>query len=251
MHMKKPAVFIFIIIIIAIGVYLNRAYARIYNEIDRAALKSPDIKRTYLIGNAMTTTEQIIYAALGDSLTAGVGADKYEQSFPYQLAQKIQHDQKQIKLLNWSVPGAKTEDVIDTQLNQAIAADPDIITVLIGVNDIHGQVAAAQFQQNYETILDRLARQTRARIYAINIPYIGAETLLLPPYSYYYDFQTKQHNEIIKNLCDRHQVEYIDLYAPTAEIFRRAGPHYSGDLFHPSAEGYSLWAQIIYDDINR
>lgn len=251
MHMKKTAAFIAIFAVITIGIYLNRSYAHIYDRIDEAALKSPDTKQVYLIGNIMTSTEPIVFVALGDSLTAGVGAEKYEQSFPYLLAQKFYGTLGPIKLINWSVPGAKTEDVIDSQLDRAINANAGIITLLIGANDIHGQIAAARFQQNYETILDRLTKQSQAEIYVINIPYIGADSLLLPPYNLYYDSQTRQYNEIIRNLCLRYRVKYIDLYSPTVELFKKSGPHYSSDLFHPSAEGYNLWAQIIYDDINH
>jgi len=249
--MKKTWLIIISLIILSLIVYLNRSYAHIYAKIEAIGLRSPDQQHLYLIGNNMTSTKQIIYAALGDSLTAGVGAAAYEQSFPYLLAQKLATSGTAMRLIDLAVPGAKSEDVIASQLDQAIASRPDIITILIGINDIHGLVAAAKFQNNYERILNRLDRETQAEIYAIAIPYLGSATLLLPPYNIYYDVQTGDFNAVIKNLGSQYRFHYIDLYTPTVKIFKHNGPHYSADLFHPSAEGYAWWAQLIYDDINR
>jgi len=247
----KKFLLIILFTIIVIGLYLNRSYAHIYQKINQAHLKFPDAKQTYLVGNNLNYDKQLIYVALGDSLTAGVGVDSYEQSFPYLLAQKVSETDNKVILSDRSIPGAKVADLQKSLVEKAIQDKPDIITILIGVNDIHNHTSKDSFKKNYEEILNRLTKETKAKVYLVNIPYIGASNLIFPPFAQYYNWQTQEFNAVIKNLADSYGVKYIDLYSPTITKFSQNGLHYSPDLFHPSAEGYAIWSQIIYDAFDR
>lgn len=209
------------------------------------------MQHSYLINNGTSATKNLFYAAMGDSLTAGVGVDKYEESYPYVLAGLMAGDSGKITLEDFSRPGGKTVDLINNYLEEVISEKPDIITLLIGVNDIHGRVSAEDFKKNYDYILSELTKKTNAEIYAISIPAIGSDTLILPPFNYYYDYEARRFNKIIESLAKTYNLKYIDLYSPTARMLRKDGPYYSVDSFHPSASGYKFWAEIIYDDINR
>lgn len=248
--MKKKIVVTIVLIIIAGGLYLNRAYAHIYATINHAGLKSPDNNQTYIIGTTTEADKNITYDALGDSLTAGVGIEYYQQSFPFLLAQKISAQGSRVTLNNRSIVGAKTNDVRKYLLPAVIQDSPDIVTVLIGTNDIHGNISRAEFKKNYEVVLQRLTQETKAKIYLINIPFIGTPGLILPPYNYYFSWRINQFNAVIKELATAYHAEYLDLYSPTASVFKQSASYYSADLFHPSAQGYALWADILYDDIN-
>jgi lysophospholipase L1-like esterase len=256
--MRKKYLLIVVAVIIIIGIYMNLSYSHIYKEIGGANLKSSDMKQTYLIGDDLqkesdkNLSKNLKYVALGDSLTAGVGVDDYEQAFPYLIAQKISENKKtRVTLKTEAFPGFKTQEVKDKLLDQVISDKPDIVTVLVGVNDIHGNISKSDFKSNYEEILNRLALETTAKIYVVNLPFIGGTGLLRFPYNFYFDWQTKQFNEVIKNLSETYNAEYIDLYSQTVEEFKREGNHYAADSFHPSAKGYAQWAQIIYDGINQ
>lgn len=240
-----------IVLSVIIVIYLNRAYANIYNMIGSAGLPAVNQSENYLVANNMSATTSMTYVALGDSLTAGVGTNKPEESLPYLLAQKMAGQDKTVNLKNYAVPGFKSADLITDLLPKAIEANPDVVTLLIGVNDIHNQVSAANFRSNYQFILDRLAKETKAKIYVINIPFIGADTMMLPPYDSYFQYRTEKFNQIIKELAQSRSLDYIDLYSPAVSLFQRSGDHYSLDLFHPSAAGYKIWADIIYDRISK
>lgn len=243
--MKKVYLAIIILLIIA-GIYLNCSYTYIYNEIGSTNLRSPDTQRTYMITNTTPNKAQpIVYTALGDSLTAGVGVNNYQQAYPYLVAEKLAERGPAVTLKDLAVSGANTSDVIKGQLADAIASKPNIVTLLIGVNDIHNNVGKTNFQKNYEEILSQLTKNTTAKVYTISIPYIGANTLFLPPYQLYFNSKTKEFNEMIKELAAAYKVQYIDIHTPTVNTFKKSGPRYSADLFHPSADGYKLWADII------
>jgi len=229
--------------------YLNRAYAHIYQVIGRVGLKPVEGQVTYIINNMATIT--LNYTALGDSLSAGAGTDNYQEILPYLLAEKMSGGNQKVILKNRSIPGLETGGLIADLLPEAMADNADIVTVMIGVNDIHNKVSATQFRRNYEKILSSLKQNSQTKIYVINIPFIGADSLLSPPYQALFDSRTRRFNEIIQDLSIKYDVKYIDLYTPTVELFKRSGNHYSSDLFHPSAAGYKLWADIIYDHINQ
>ncbi len=239
-----------LVIVIAVSVYLNRAYSHIYDTISMANLRSVDKEKNYDLGSP-EASEKLVYVALGDSLTSGVGTETYDQSYPYLLATKLAGDNKGVILKNHSVPGVRTNDLLNGLLPAALKESPDIVTLLVGVNDVHNKLSVPEFEKQYVQILGRLSQETSAQIYVINIPYIGADSLVLPPYDYIFDARTKEFNKIIKNLAEKFELRYIDLYTPTVSLFKQDGSHYSRDLFHPSSAGYKIWADLIYDSINK
>lgn len=240
------------------ALYLNLAYTRIYSKIQSAGLRQVKELVTYNFNDQNQNSSEFSsstfkYVALGDSLTYGAGTNNYHEAYPYLLAQDIARNNngQALTLYNYSWPGDKSADLIEKFLDYAVLEKPNVVTVLIGVNDIHSQVRAADFKTNYDQILARLTNETKADIYLINIPYIGSNKLILPPYSYYFNYKTKQFNEIIKKLAIAYNVKYIDLYSETVNLFKKSGDHYAADSFHPSASGYALWEKIIYDHIYK
>jgi hypothetical protein len=119
---------ILLLVIMAVGFYLNRAYAHIYDEITMVNLTAPKYSTAYVLGSRATAADNI-YVALGDSLTAGVGTNQYELSYPYLVAQSLVARLGGITLENKAYPGARTVDVINNQLDEAITAQPKIVTI--------------------------------------------------------------------------------------------------------------------------
>ena len=246
---KKLLSFLSVIIVLLIA-YLFLANARIYKIIGSASLPSPDTKHEYTILGSPDKTNTVIYTALGDSLTAGVGTTNYEQSYPYIFAEKISTGSKSLTLYDRAYPGARTSDVIKNLLSTAITDQPDVVTVLVGANDIHDHTSEKEFSQNYQYILTQLKTKTKAKIFAVSIPYLGTNNLLLPPYNTYFKNRTVKFNLIIKKLAEENNIKYIDLYTPTENFFDDPTMH-AADFFHPTAKAYNLWAKIIYANYNK
>ena len=244
--MGKSVMFICACVIL-IAIYLYGANAYFYHRIHAGNLVFPDTEHSYTISGPGAMKK---YAALGDSLTAGVGAEKYTESYPYLVAKSLAKKQA-VQLDVFAYPGITSTGLIDGYLDDAIKSKPDIVTVLIGTNDIHNWVAVSEFEKNYRLIVERLSRETDAKIYLVSIPYLGSNWALLPPLQRYFDYKTRQFNGIISSIAAEHNVAYIDIATPTQELFKHNGAQYSTDSFHPSALGYRAWADIIYADIDH
>jgi len=156
------------------------------------------------------------------------------------------------EFINLGVGGCRTGQLADKLYTDAIAFQPDIVSILIGINDIwHRHTSARietsdeQVQANYRTILKRLREQTNAKIIVI-APYLlerdGAEHMredllrLIP---------------IIKDLAD----QYADVYVPLNEYFEEAlreqpePKYYSADGIHPNDNGAQFIGKIYFDTV--
>lgn len=245
---KHSAVLVFFVLFTCAGVVTYLFHIPLYTTMLHAGLISSYTERIYTIGD--TSTSSIRYVPLGDSLTAGVGATTYKQAYPYILAEHLQRKTgTQILLKPHAIPGATTGDAIALLLDKVVASNPDVVTVLLGVNDVHKAVSAETFKYNYEYILTRLTHETHAKVYIINIPYIGASDLIVPPQSGYLDTRTREFNRILRELADTYRLPYIDVYTPMLLPSQEEG-YYAKDRFHPSGKGYALWAPLLYDYFN-
>src|SRR4051794_31318496 len=75
-----------------------------------------------------------VYVAVGASETVGVGADDpATQAWP-----RVLHDKwlPATRFVDVGVSGATVRDGLATQLPQALAAQPDVVTVWLAVNDV-------------------------------------------------------------------------------------------------------------------
>jgi lysophospholipase L1-like esterase len=246
--MKKIVYGALVLLIIISTLYLNRSYAFIYQNIKTANMQIPSDYKEYSIGSS---SKSLTYIAIGDSLTSGIGVETYKDSYPYLLAELIsQKENLTIKLIPVSTPGIRSEHILNMLTNKVFEQSPDIITLLIGVNDVHGNISSSEFENNYKAILEKITKQSNSKVYAIAIPYIGTPDLITLPYRQYFMSRTTKFNSIIESLAKEYNVEYVDLYELSLGQYRDSSS-YSVDLFHLNKKGYTEWAKHIYANFNK
>ena len=79
------------------------------------------------------------YVAIGDSQTEGLwdGDDTVGlRGFGDRLAQIVDTQYPGLTYANLAVRGRRIRDLLDDQLPQALAMDPDLVSVCIGMNDV-------------------------------------------------------------------------------------------------------------------
>lgn len=182
----------------------------------------------------------------GDSITdAGRDKRNYHQmgnGYPKYASELIARAFPNVdfEFINMGISGNRTCQVFDRLYHDAIAFEPDIISVLIGINDIwhrygNDKIATSdvQIETNYRAILTELRKKTDAKI------------VMLSPYLLDCDDKEEMREDlktvlpIVRKLAD----EFADAFIPLDELFAEAlktqpePRYYSADGVHPNANG--------------
>jgi lysophospholipase L1-like esterase len=139
--------------------------------------------------------------------------------------------------------------VLGVQVPKVSTLAPDVVTILIGVNDIHRRTPPAEYAEHIKTII-QASRATSAKVYVLRLPYIGNSRTAWFPYQWYFAHQTNRYNQVLDQALQNEDVTIIDLYTPTELVGKINSVYYSNDGFHPSDVGYSLWSSVMYDYFN-
>jgi len=230
-------------------IYLNRSYAFFYNYQKEHFISNPAYPSPiYLNKDWAHQVKKLV--VLGDSLMSGVGSSKVEGSMGYVIATSLSKNEN-VELINLSFPGVGVEDVLNRQIPKTIEEKPDYIILMIGINDIQNRKGEKLFKNYYTQILQKLTSQTNAKITVVNIPYLGSDKIIFPPWYTIFNLQIKKFNNIIEELARQDNLKVVTLYPTFREDFRKSSDLYSFDEFHPSDKGYKLWGEYIYANLNR
>jgi lysophospholipase L1-like esterase len=194
-------------------------------------------------------TGPIVYVALGDSTGAGVGAR--EGGYVKRLFNRITERRPESKLSNLCVSGATTADLVRGQLEQGVALNPDLVTVGIGINDIGHGLTLEQFSENFEEILGTLKEKTHAQIVVTNLPDVSSAPRIPSVMRGEYQRQIDLFCQRLVEIANRHGVTVFDIYTVTKDELPAHPEYFSADGFHPSDEGYELWATQMWPTVAR
>jgi len=136
---------------------------------------------------------QILF--LGDSIT-DAGRDRsdchimgpgYPNYAVQALAGKIPEAQyKDIEFLNWGISGFRAIDVLNQWNAQKDGVDPDIVTLMIGINDVwrkydsNDPTAPEVYEERLRQLMKSLTGEKRAKVIIIEPYYVERERLGLP-----------------------------------------------------------------------
>ena len=202
-----------------------------------------------MITNPPIKSGPIVYVALGDS--TGVGQGARNGGYVDRMFKKMVTRRPGSRLINLCVSGATTEHVIRYQLDEGIAAKPDLVTVGIGINDIGHLMTLEEFAKNYETILTRLQNETQAVIIITNIPDISSAPRIPSPMRAEYQGMIDQFNQKLQEIAGKFRVTVFDIYSITRQELPAHPEYFSADGFHPSDPGYEMWAEQMWPTLER
>ncbi|MBO1331497.1 SGNH/GDSL hydrolase family protein [Streptomyces sp. VRA16 Mangrove soil] len=182
------------------------------------------------------------FAALGDSLTEGIGdplEDGRRRGWAALLAEGLAPAEVPVEFRNFAVSGAQTLDVLERQLPDALAFAPDVASVVVGVNDtlrrtFDIQRVAARLDGVYGAFGER-----GTLLLTACLPDPGA--LLGLPGALARPLARRQRavNSVVHALSERHGA--VHLHAADADwVADRA--LWSADRLHPGERGHRLLA---------
>ncbi|MEJ7635023.1 SGNH/GDSL hydrolase family protein [Aeromicrobium sp.] len=97
-----------------------------------------------------------MWVVLGDSMAQGIGAGAYDRGWAGQLAGSLPNH----RLVNLSVSGGRVSDLLERQIPamDSLGAQPDLVTVIVGSNDLISRRMRVGLSQRVEELLRRLPR---------------------------------------------------------------------------------------------
>jgi lysophospholipase L1-like esterase len=187
--------------------------------------------------------------ALGDSYTTCTGATGPAQSWPAIVGKRLTAQTgREVDVTNPAVNGFTTLDLIDKELAYVQRLKPDLVTILIGVNDLVRGRQTGQYRASLETIYDAVAalKLPSGRALAISIP----NWSVTPAARQYGDPDEIRHltdtfNDIAHELAEARGFKWIDVTAASISGLGSADWISSDDL-HPGDKQYAAWAEVIW-----
>jgi lysophospholipase L1-like esterase len=199
-----------------------------------------------------STARPILYLALGDSYTIGTGASHESRNFPTLLAASVREASgREVEVVNPAVNGFTTIDLIAKELGYITDLKPDLVSVLIGVNDLVQGRGSQQYSESLVEIYDAIAatQLPAGRVAAISIP----NWSVVPAARDFGDPArlrglTELFNAVAKQEAEARRFTWVDLTEVSTRAMGSTG-WIAADELHPGDAQYAAWAEEIWPHI--
>lgn len=207
----------------------------------------------------MYWSQPLLYVALGDSLTVGVGAN-YHPGFVPRYQRMIEEQMKQrVFVQMYARPGATTGEILALMNNPQVKFDlsrATIITLSAGGNDFI-QAAEKYLKSKEKKVLEEALHAARNNIAAIinhirNLKADSKSAYMIRVLDLYnpmpqvaiVDKWVRLFNRHIRKCCAQGNIGVTNLYAAFKDSEERL---LSADKIHPNQQGY----QVIAEELNK
>ncbi|MEV6343520.1 SGNH/GDSL hydrolase family protein [Actinoplanes sp. NPDC051851] len=192
---------------------------------------------------------------LGDSAAVGVGVEWLSDTVGGQLARLVaegtpESGPRHVLLSSVGVAGSRSSDLA-TQVARALLGDrPDVAVVLIGSHDT-GPLRAPEEAAGHLGQAVRRLRSAGVRVVVGTCPDLGALRSMAPPLRQIAGALGRRTAKAQAAAVREAGGIVVDLAAETGAVFRADAGTLCYDGFHPSADGYRVWAHALYPAVLR
>jgi lysophospholipase L1-like esterase len=186
------------------------------------------------------------YVAIGDSQTEGLwdGDDSTGlRGFADRLAELVDAHHPGLTYANLAVRGKRICDLLDDQLPQALAMEPDLVTVCIGMNDVTRP--GPHFDDALTDLEDLYAQLAVSGATVVTTTFPDLAQII--PIGRILAARVLRINAEIRRAADWYDFRLVDLYnAPSM-----TNPDtWSADRVHGSSTGHELFAAAAAEALN-
>lgn len=159
---------------------------------------------------------------------------------------------RQITWINRGIGGNRVTDLFDRWTDDTIRFQPDWVSILVGINDLHSVLRGAEpkvpvelYRDKYDAILTRLEQETQAQVVIIDPFYISTDrtadsfrALVLQTIPDYI--------AVCRELARKHGCRHIPLHDIFAEHLKYRDPDfYCPEPVHPGPAGHMVIANAL------
>lgn len=153
------------------------------------------------------------------------------------------------EVLNCGIGGNRVVDLLARWKKDCLNLDPDVVTILIGVNDVWHEmwkqngVSVPLFEEVYRILL----RETLAALPEVRLVLMGAYVMPGTATSQDWDWfyrEVKARRDVVRRLAEEFRLDYVDLQEAFDEAQKKFPTgHWTGDGVHLTAAGHQIIAQ--------
>jgi lysophospholipase L1-like esterase len=178
---------------------------------------------------------------MGDSLTEGIGdygPDGRPRGWADRFAEEIARRQGGLHYANLAVRGQLTADVVAAQLGPAMALEPDLASVVVGMNDlIRPAINLTRVRQLFDLLIVTMTR-TGAVVLTATLPNPGTMVPLPTLVRRRFSERLDRFNDHVRETARQQGAHCVDL----ADRAVRDIAGWSEDRLHPGPYGHQLVA---------
>jgi lysophospholipase L1-like esterase len=181
---------------------------------------------------------------LGDSSALGVGVDRVIDTVGGTIATQLAAEGRRVELSSVAVVGSRSTD-LGTQVARALLGPrPDVAVILVGANDAtklqRPTVAAGALAESI-----RRLRAAGVEVVVGTCPDLGAARAIAPPLRQVVGALGRRVSHAQTSAVRAAGGIPVDLAAITGPVFRADAGTLCHDGYHPSADGYRVWAHAL------
>ena len=194
---------------------------------------------------------------LGDAVALGVGVDTVGETIGGQLAALLAEDAlatgragpRRVELSSVAVAGSRSAD-LSTQVSRAlVGVRPDVAVILIGAGDATGLHRPGAAAAHLEAAVRRL-RDAGVEVVVGTCPDLAACRAFAPPLRQLVGWHGRRVARAQAVAVQSAGGDVVDLAAEAGPVFRADAGALCFDGFHPSADGYRVWAHALYPAVS-
>jgi lysophospholipase L1-like esterase len=185
---------------------------------------------------------------LGDSSALGVGVSRVQDTVGGHLAALLNREGMQSRRVELSTVAVARSRSVDlaTQVARALLGHrPDVAVILVGANDATGLRRPAEAAAHLAAAVRRL-RAAGAAVVVGTCPDLGAVRAVAPPLRQMVGWLGRRMAQAQIRAATDAGASVVDLAAETGPVFRADRGTLCHDGYHPSADGYQVWAHALY-----
>ena len=186
-------------------------------------------------------------AWIGDSTGRGVGATDPGRALPRVVASGLH---RPVELSVLAVSGARASDALKSQLPQLRSLRAEWIFVCIGGNDVTHLTSRPTFRREIEQLLSAIDAEKPSHVIVLGIGQFASTPLFAQPLRWIAGLRARELDSDLRAAANRHRALFVSIIDRVGRDFVGDPARYhASDRFHPSDDGYALWARATLDAI--
>ncbi|QDU35188.1 GDSL-like Lipase/Acylhydrolase [Poriferisphaera corsica] len=196
----------------------------------------------------LQSEQPITWLFYGDSITHGLCHTNTQRNYVDHFHERIRGEMARIHdiVLNTAISGQTTKNLIAEYDHRVTKRIPDVIFLMIGMNDCAQNelnVPLPQFAENLDTLIDMNTKLGTDTILQTTCPVLPGGFNLDRENSF------NDYMQAIRDAAQKHNLPIID----HAKLWQSASPYAHinrmSDPFHPNAFGHAAFTHLIFSEL--